>query len=323
MGDASASSSEPVVALVVGPQLPKLVDDLGKFATVVPLPMDDKAAWDGILEQHGAHVRVAVTNSFWGFPVELFDKLPRLEMISNFGVGVDSIHVPVAKTKGVAVSNTPDVLTDDVADLALGLMLCAGRQLCVGDQFVRKGQWLKQPMMPLTTKVSGKRVGIIGLGRIGLAIAQRAAAFNCPIAYYNRRKRDDVPYTYHDSPTALAAHSDFLVVACPLTPETTRVVNREVLDALGPAGILINIARGKNVDEQALVAALQEGRIAGAGLDVFEDEPNVPEALLTMEQVVVQPHVGSGTQETRGEMADLVLDNLRAHLARQPLKTPV
>ncbi|CAI5994145.1 unnamed protein product [Closterium sp. NIES-64] len=330
MGE-TGESARPRV-LVVGPQLPRLVSDLEQFATLVHLPTGDKAAWGPLLDAHAGEIRAAVTNSFWGFPAELFERLPRLEVITNFGVGVDSIDVAKAKEKGIHVTNTPDVLTDDVADLALGLMLTVSRRLVEGDRYVREGEWVKKGMMHLTHKVLGKRVGIIGkrvgiigLGRIGLAIAQRAAAFNCPIAYYSRRQRSDIPssYSYHSSPTALAASSDFLVVACPLTPETTHIVDASVLEALGPSGVLINIARGKNVDEPALVAALKEGKVGGAGLDVFEDEPNVPAELLEMDNVVVQPHVGSGTFETRGVMADVVLENLKAHLAGEALKTPV
>ena len=171
--------------------------------------------------------------------------------------------------------------------------------------------------------MTGKRVGIIGLGRIGLAIARRAAAFDCPISYFNRRRKDDVPFTYYPSPVDLAAHSDFLVVACPLTPETTKIVDRAVLDALGPKGILINIARGPNVDEVELVKALVEGRLGGAGLDVFEDEPRVPEELLGMDNVVLLPHVGSGTEETRGDMGQLTFDNVKAHFEGKPLLTPL
>ncbi|GJP64180.1 hypothetical protein CLOP_g21196 [Closterium sp. NIES-67] len=321
MGE-TVESARPRV-LVVGKQLPRLVSDLEQFAALVHLPTDDKAAWDALLDAHAGEIRAAVTNSFWGFPAELFERLPKLEIITNFGVGVDSIDVAKAKEKGIHVTNTPDVLTDDVADLALGLMLTVSRRLVEGDRYVREGQWVAKGMMHLTHKVSGKRVGIIGLGRIGMAIAQRAAAFNCSIAYYSRSQRSDVPYAYHSSPVDLAAASDFLVIACPLTPETTHIVNTPVLEALGPAGVLINIARGKNVDEPALVAALKEGKVGGAGLDVFEDEPNVPGELMGMDNVVLQPHVGSGTFETRGVMADVALENLKAHLAGQALKTPV
>ncbi|KAK8451820.1 hypothetical protein SEVIR_5G009300v4 [Setaria viridis] len=170
---------------------------------------------------------------------------------------------------------------------------------------------------------SGKRVGIIGLGRIGLAVAKRVEAFDCPVNYYQRTKQDYPNYTYYPSVVELAANSDLLVVACPLNAQTRHIVNREVMDALGPKGVLINIGRGPHVDEPELVAALVEGRLGGAGLDVFEDEPNVPEALFTMDNVVVVPHIGSGTNETRKGMADLVLGNLEAHVLKKPLLTPV
>lgn len=226
------------------------------------------------------------------------------------------------KEKGIRVSNTPDVLTEDVADLAIGLILATLRRMCESDRYVRSGMW-KKGDFKLTTKFTGKSVGIIGLGRIGLAIAKRAEAFSCPISYFSRSKKSETDYKYYPSVTELASNCSILVVACPLTEETRHIINREVMNALGPKGVLINIGRGPHVDEPELVSALVEGRLGGAGLDVFEHEPRVPEELFKLDNVVLTPHVGSGTFETRKAMADLVIGNLEAHFSNKPLLTPV
>ncbi|KAG6395798.1 hypothetical protein SASPL_141927 [Salvia splendens] len=273
------------------------------------------------LSQQADSIRAVVGNASAGANADLIDALPKLEIVSCFSVGLDKVDLTRCKEKGVRVTNTPDVLTDDVADLAIGLMLAVLRRICVCDKYVRSGAW-KLGDFKLTTKFSGKRIGIIGLGRIGLAIAQRAAAFDCPISYHSRSKKA-TNHTYYSSVVELASNSDILVIACALTPETTRIVNREVIDALGPKGVVINIGRGPHVDEAELVAALVEGRLGGAGLDVFEKEPEVPEQLFGLENVVLLPHVGSGTEETRTAMADLVLGNLEAHFSSKPLLTPV
>lgn len=319
---ACGSEGEKPHVLVIGLHLPKVLKDLGDLAVVHHLPKEEESRRN-LVEEKGPAIRAVATGSFWGFPSELFDSLPKLEIISNFGVGVDSIDVEEAAKRGIVVTNTPDVLTDDVADLALGLILATSRRLGESERYVRTGQWKEKGMMHLTRKVTGKKVGIIGLGRIGLAIAKRAAAFDCQILYHNRRAKDGVEFEYFASPVDLARNSDFLVVACPLTPETTKIVNMDVLRALGPEGVLINIARGRNVDEEALVKALEEGLIGGAGLDVFEDEPNVPAALLTRDDVVLLPHVGSATEETRGAMGDLMVANLRAHFKGEKVLTRV
>ena len=251
----------------------------------------------------------------------LYDALPKLELIAVFGVGVDGIDVAGARERGIAVTNTPDVLTDDVADLAVGLAIAVVRRLCVADRFVRTGRW-REGDMPLAARLSGRRAGILGLGRIGLAIARRLEAFRCPVAYHARNRRSDVPYPFVDNPVRLARDSELLVVATPGGPSTRGLVDRAVLDALGPQGVLVNIARGSVVDQGSLIAALREGRLGGAGLDVFDSEPHVPEALFAMDHVVLQPHVGSATHETRGAMGDLMIANLRAHFAGQPLVTP-
>ena len=255
-------------------------------------------------------------------PRALMDQLPALEMISVMGVGYDGVDVTAALERRVPVTHTPGVLNEDVADLAIGLMLSVARRIPQADQYVRTGQWLNGPM-PLACKVSGARLGIVGLGRIGQAIADRARAFNMSIAYTARHQKPDAPYRYYASAQALASEVDFLVLVTPGGAGTRKLVNAGVLKALGPKGYLINVARGSVVDQSALVDALQKGLIAGAGLDVFEDEPNVPAALRAMKNVVLTPHMASATLQTRQAMADLASANLHAHFAGQPLLSPV
>ncbi|KAL8170499.1 hypothetical protein V2J09_022303 [Rumex salicifolius] len=274
------------------------------------------------LSQNSHSIRAVVGNASAGADSLLIDNLPKLEIVSSFSVGLDKIDLFTCKQRGIRVTNTPDVLTDDVADLAICLMIAVLRRIPQCDRYVRIGNW-KKGDFNLTTKFSGKRVGIIGLGRIGSAIAQRAEAFDCPISYHSRTKKHNSKYTYHPSVVELASNCDILVVACALTEETRHIVNREVMNALGPKGILINIGRGPHVDERELVSALVEGRLGGAGLDVFEHEPEVPEELFGLENVVLLPHVGSATMETRIAMADIVLGNLEAHFLGKPLLTPV
>jgi lactate dehydrogenase-like 2-hydroxyacid dehydrogenase len=253
---------------------------------------------------------------------ELMAQLPALELISIMGVGYDGVDVAAAKARGVMVTNTPNVLNDDVADLAIGLMLCAARQLPAADRFVRSGQWLKGPM-PLARKMSGARLGLVGMGRIGQAIAHRAQAFGMQIAYHTRTPKADVPYAHHADLLSLARDSDFLVLITPGGAGTRHLVNAQVLQALGPKGILVNVARGSVVDEAALIEALEGGVIGGAALDVFEDEPRVPQRLMDLPQVVLVPHIGSATGQTRQAMADLAFGNLREHFAGRPVLTPV
>ena len=252
----------------------------------------------------------------------LIAQLPALEIISVMGVGYDGIDVAAAKARGVVVTHTPNVLNDDVADLAIGLMLCAARQLPAADRYVRAGQWTHGPM-PLARKMSGARLGLVGMGRIGQAIAQRAAAFGMRIAYTARHVKPALPHLYFPTAAALAAEVDFLVVITPGGAGTRKLIDAEVLAALGAKGILVNVARGSVVDEAALIDALERGVIAGAGLDVFEDEPNVPERLRALPHVVLAPHIGSATGQTRQAMADLAFANLRTHFAGEPLLSPV
>lgn len=268
-------------------------------------------------------VRGCVTNGHSGPPPEMIDRMPKLEIIASASVGYDGIPVEYARSKGIPVTNTPDVLNDDVADLAVALMIMTARRLVASDTYVRAGKWLKGGEHPLAQKASGKRVGILGMGRIGKEIAKRAEAMNNTIAYHTRRPVMDVPYKHYPDLVELAKNSDFLIVIIPSTPETAKIVNKAVIEALGPTGILVNVARGAVVDEDALVEALKSGKLGGAGLDVFAKEPQVPEALLPMDNVVLQPHIGSATHETRRAMSQLVLDNLDAKFAGKPLLTEI
>ncbi|MBL8349156.1 MAG: 2-hydroxyacid dehydrogenase [Burkholderiaceae bacterium] len=257
---------------------------------------------------------------------DLIARLPALQVISVMGVGYDGIDVAAARSRGVMVTHTPDVLNDDVADLAIGLMLCAARQLPAADRFVREGRWPQGPM-PLARKLSGARLGIVGMGRIGQAIARRAAAFGMAIAYTARSAKPALPFAYWPTVEALAEVSDFLVVITPGGAGTRKLIDAKVLAALGRSsaqkGILVNVARGSVVDEAALIDALEQGVIAGAGLDVFENEPGVPERLRALPHVVLSPHIGSATRQTRQAMADLAFDNLQRCLQGLAARTPV
>jgi lactate dehydrogenase-like 2-hydroxyacid dehydrogenase len=277
---------------------------------------------EALLAEVAPLVRAVVTTGAGGVGNAIVDALPALELIAIRGVGTDRVDLDHARRRGLRVTTTPGVLTEDVADLALALLLAASRRICVGDAFVRAGQWPVRDL-PLARRVSGKRAGILGLGRIGHAIARRALGFGMSVAYTGRSPQPDVPYPYAASLLELARNSEVLFVAASGNPGTQGIVNAEVLDALGPEGILINVARGSLVDEPALVAALATGRLGAAGLDVFRNEPQVPEALLAMDNVVLQPHQGSATAECRLDMGDLVLANLAAHFAGRPLPTAV
>jgi lactate dehydrogenase-like 2-hydroxyacid dehydrogenase len=275
-----------------------------------------------LLKEVGPAVRGIATGGRLGASGDIIDALPKLEIIAINGVGTDAVDLERARARGIHVTTTPDVLTEDVADLALGLMIAVSRRICVGDRFVRAGRWPTEHM-GLSASVHGKRLGIFGLGHIGRAVARRAEAFGMPVAYTERHQIADSAYRFVPDLVSLAKDSDFLVLAASATAETHNIVNRAVMDALGPLGILINVSRGSVLDEDALVAALSEKRLGGAGLDVFTHEPNVPEALWSMDNVVLMPHQASATIETRRAMADLVLGNLAAHFAgREPL-TPV
>ena len=274
------------------------------------------------LAGRGGEFTGLVTSARFGADRALIESLPKLAVIASFGVGVDAIDLAAARERGVAVSNTPDVLTDCVADLAFGLLIDVARRLSAAARFVRRGDWLKG-QFPLATRVSGKNLGIVGLGRIGTAIARRAGGFDMPVRYHSRRIIENCPYDYEASLPALADWADFLVIACAGGAATRHLVSREVIDALGPDGFLVNISRGSVVDEPALVEALLAGRLGGAALDVFDDEPNVPPALFGLDSVVLLPHIASATRETRQAMADCVLANLRSWVDAGRLLTPV
>ena len=255
-------------------------------------------------------------------PGTLMLQLPKLKVVSVFGVGYDGIDTGTANAMGVGVSHTPDVLTDDVADLALGLLLAVSRGIPQADQYVKAGRWPSGPM-PLAKKVSGASMGIVGMGRIGKAIARRASAFDMKIAYTARSEKPDLNLKFYPDAVSLAKNVDYLVVITPGGEGTRHLINREVLQALGSQGYLINVARGSVVDQDALVHALNSGTIAGAGLDVFANEPNVPEALWSMKNVVLTPHMASATVQTRQAMANLAFANLQAGVSGKALLTPV
>ena len=253
----------------------------------------------------------------------IMDACPDVEIISSFGVGYDGIDAQYAKDRGIIVCNTPGVLNDEVANTAITLLLATTRRFVAYDRYLRDGRWLAEGDPPLTRGLAGKTIGILGLGRIGATIAEKLAVFHCTIVYHARNRRDDQPYRYFADLVEMASACDAIIVITPGGASTHNIINSAVLDALGRQGTLINVARGSVVDEEALVAALVEGRLGAAGLDVFANEPHVPEALIKMDNVVLLPHQGSATVETRRAMGDLVVDNLAAHFAGKPPLTPV
>lgn len=296
--------------------LPQLT---ARFRLLDRLHETDPAAFERLAPE----VRAIAASGDSRVPAGLIARLPALEVISVMGVGYDGVDVAAARSRGVMVTHTPDVLNDEVADTALGLMLCAARQLPQADRWVREGRWASEGPMPLTRSLSGKRLGLVGMGRIAKAIARRALAFGMPIAYTARSAKPELPFRFVPDVAALAADSDFLVVITPGGEGTRHLVDARVLRALGPKGILVNVARGSVVDEAALVQALEQGVIGGAALDVFEREPQVPEALTRMPHVVLAPHIGSATAETRQAMADLAFENLARHFDGLAVRTPV
>ena len=277
----------------------------------------------GSLTDEARQATIVVSGGSSGASSALMSAVPGLRLIAVFGVGIDKVDLAAARSRNIVVSNTPDVLTDDVADLAVGLVFAVIRRIAANDRFVRSGQWGMSSPPPLASRITGQRIGIFGLGRIGLAIGKRLEPVAGELWYHNRRPRADAPYGYVPSLLELAAKVDILVAAVSGGPESAGAIDTAVLNALGPRGTLINIARGSVVDQPALVDALREGRLGGAGLDVFTDEPRVPDALWAMDTVVLQPHQASATVETRRAMADLVLANVEAHLTGRALPSAV
>ena len=278
---------------------------------------------DAVIQAHGNDIVILTTSAVTPTPAALIDRLPNLRAICSNGVGYDSLPVAHAQSKGIQVSNTPDVLNDCVADLAWALILATSRRLGQAERFVRDNSWAERKRVPLGNRVAGKALGIVGLGRIGMEIAQRATGFRMPIRYHNRNPRSDVQWQYEPSLEALAKWADILVIATVGGPSTSKLIDAPIIDALGPDGILINISRGSVIDEAALVQALQDQRLGGAGLDVFENEPHVPDALKQMDNVVVLPHIASATDETRRAMADLVMQNVVSFVNTGKLLTPI
>lgn len=298
-----------------------------RFNRTLAQRYDVTALWQqadpqAFLREHGADFELLASSARFGCSAEQLACLPNLRAICSFGVGYDPYPLELLRERGIAISTTPEVLNDCVADLAMGLMIDSARQLAACDRFVRDGQWLSGSY-PLTRKVSGKKLGIVGFGRIGQAIAQRAAGFDMPVRYHQRRQSPDSTYGYAADLLELARWADFLVLACPGGAATHHLIDAAVLEALGPQGILINIARGSVVDQPALVAALLNSTLGGAGLDVFEGEPAVPHELFALPNVVLLPHVGSGTHETRLQMEELVLANLQGFIDKGELLTPL
>jgi hydroxypyruvate reductase len=308
------------IVLQLGPMHPLIETGLAENYAVHRL--HEAADREAFLARVGASVEAVASSVRTPVDAALVDAVPNARLVANFGVGYENVDVAHAKARGLVVTNTPDVLTDCVADLALALLIDVARGVTAGDRYVRAGKWLKGSM-PLATKVGGRRLGIVGLGRIGRAIALRAEGFGLAIRYHNRRPVPDVPYGYEPTLAGLAQWCDFLVIATAGGEATRGLVSAPVLEALGPQGFLVNIARGSVVDEPALVDALARKRIAGAALDVFADEPNVPAALLALENVVLTPHIASATTDTRAAMAQLVLDNLASFFETGLPLTPV
>ncbi|PXW54807.1 2-hydroxyacid dehydrogenase [Methylobacterium sp. B4] len=284
--------------------------------------MEEAPDREAFLDAVGPRIRALAVGAMCPIGAALFDLLPRLEIVASFGVGYDTIDVGEARRRGIVVTHTPDVLSDEVADLAVGLLLATLRRIPQADRYLRAGRW-REGSFPLTTSLRERRVGILGLGRIGRAIAQRLEGFGVAIAYHGRTPQADVAYAYHDSLLGLARAVDVLVVAAPGGPGTNGIVDAAVLAALGREGIVVNIARGSVIDEAALVAALTAGTIHGAGLDVFANEPHVPQDLIDLDQTVLLPHVGSGSHYTRAAMARVLGDNLLSWFDGKGPVTPV
>lgn len=307
--------------LALGSLLPAEMDALEKSFDLIRLWKEPNP--EAVLQAYKNDI-VGILSAYNGIPVtaRILESLPNLEIVAQFGVGVDNIDLGAAKARGIAVTNTPDILTPDTADIALSLILCLMRRIVEADMYVRVGKWVSGAFS-LSSSLSGKTVGIVGMGRIGQAIARRCLAFDMKIVYHGPRQKLDMTYPYYADLRQMAEASDVLVMACPGGAETKNLVTGKILKALGPRGYLVNIARGSVVNTEDLLIALRNRDIAGVGLDVYENEPNVPEALISMDNVVLLPHVGSATAETRSEMGRLVIANILAYFEGKPLLTAV
>jgi len=316
----TVDSSRRLSVLIAGALLPQVMDSLAAEYDVARLWVESDR--DAFLAENGARFDVLATSGTYGANAALIGALPNLKLIASFGVGTDPIDLHAAKARGIAVTNTPGVLNGCVADHALGILLALSRRIVEGDRFVRKGAWLTNKL-PLGTKLGGKVCGIVGLGGIGRDIAKRVEACGMSVAYFGPNRKADLPYRYYDSLVAMARDVDVLMLSLPGGAATHHIVDASVIEALGPQGMLVNVARGSVVDQEALVSALTRGAIAGAALDVFENEPEVPEVLFGLDNVVLTPHSASGTNETRQAMADLLLANVAAFARGTALASPV
>lgn len=306
--------------LLIGSATPRMMEQFeAEFIIHQLCEIDNFDAW---AKNSGTAIEAIATNGHDGVKPEIMSALPNLKVVSCYGVGYDAIDTSAAIDRGIMVTHTPGVLNADVANLAILLMLATSRCLIRDDQWVRSGNWAKNGNAPLTRSIEGKKVGILGLGRIGSEIARKLEAFNCKIVYHTRTKKD-VEYQYYDDLIKMAKDVDYLIAITPGGPSTNKIVNAEILDALGPEGTFINVARGSVVDEEALVSALKEGRLGWAGLDVFADEPNAPSELFSMENVTLTPHTASATVETRQAMGDLTAENLIRFFKEDTVSTPV
>jgi hydroxypyruvate reductase len=306
--------------LLIGPLYAPTMELLAREHTL--LRYDEAENKHKFLMECAPLVRAAATRGDYRIDRSLLEQLPRLEIIASYGVGYEGIDVAAAAELGIAVTHTPDVLTNCVADTAFALILSTVRRIASYDRYVRAGRWESGPA-PLTGKVWGERLGILGLGRIGREIALRAEAFRMDISYHNRHRRSDIAYRYFDNPVDLARNVDILVVVTPGGPGTHHIVDRHVIDAIGPSGYLVNLSRASAVDETYLIESLKCERLAGAALDAYVDSPRVPEELMALDNVVLMPHVGSATLHARNAMGQLVADNLSAYFAGRPLLSQV
>lgn len=306
--------------LLIGGATDAMLERLSEKFTVHKLNnQTDPSAW---LAENGAKIEYVATNGHDGVKPDYMAALPNLKMISCYGVGYDAIDTSVALERGIMVTHTPNVLNAEVASTAVLLMLACYRNFLADEAHARSGRWETEGNAPLSRSADGRTVGILGLGRIGQAIADKLAAFDATVVYHSRTQKD-VALKYYNDLTEMASDVDVLICITPGGPSTNKIVNREVLNALGPDGVLINVSRGSVVDEAELISALREGRLGKAGLDVFEKEPHIPEALRQLDNVVLLPHVGSGTVETRAAMGALTVDNLLQHLESGSVISPV